>query len=70
MQDIAEKMDRLKALIADGAARPVSHDSPEADARLREGVGLALDLVGELVANSRRNAVAMEKLTRAIENRA
>ena len=52
MKDIARKVDRAKEIL---------RGEPNDDEG-RELVGFGLDLIGELLANSRRIAVALEKI--------
>jgi hypothetical protein len=60
MQDIVDRVDRAKALIAEGSARGTG------EARATEIGGelmdIGLDAIGELIANSRRIANAMEAI--------
>lgn len=60
MRDIVEKIDRLQALVTESHALPA--DSPLADAKLAEAGLIAIDFVGELIANSRLIALALEAI--------
>lgn len=57
MQDIVDKVDRLKALMI-GRKAGKAPSIEEMD----EMAGMAIDALGELLANSRRIAVALEKM--------
>ncbi len=60
MKDIADKVDRVKDLIASRHGEGKRYD------RTIEEEQIALDFLGEVVANSRRIAVALEKIAEAI----
>jgi hypothetical protein len=60
MQDIVEKVDAAKALFA-------SNQEPSDDQARALLIGPALDFIGELVANSRRIAVALEAIAENTE---
>lgn len=60
MNDIVERVDRLKAIAAEAQGRKSEEGLSEAETV--EVFGIALDFVGELIANSRRIAVALENL--------
>lgn len=59
MQDIVDKFDRAKELL--GMAGSDMDDAAQ-DAAAKELMGLGIDAVGELIANSRRIAVALETI--------
>lgn len=60
MKDIADKVDRLKDLIAERFGQGKRYD------RTIEEEQIAADFFGEVVANSRRIATALEKVAGAI----
>lgn len=60
MKDIADKVDRVKDLIAE------RHGKGERYGRTIEEEQITADFIGELVANSRRIAGALEKIAEAI----
>jgi hypothetical protein len=57
MKDIVDKVDRAKAI----AAEAMASDGPTDD-QIAELGGLAIDFLGEIVANSRRVATALEDI--------
>lgn len=58
MKDLVEKLDRLKELTSRGfELNPTSTHTEDVEA-----VGIALELVGEMIANSRRIACALEDI--------
>lgn len=59
MQDIVDKFDRAKELLALAGTDMSDVDQ---DAAAKELLGLGIDAIGELLANSRRIAVAMETI--------
>lgn len=59
MQDIVDKFDRAKELLA--LTGTDMTDSQQDDAA-KELMGLGIDAIGELIANSRRIAVALETI--------
>lgn len=59
MQDIVDKFDRAKELLALAGTDMSDADQ---DAAAKELLGLGIDAIGELLANSRRIAVAMETI--------
>lgn len=61
MKDIVEKIDRMKAVAS--AAR--SDGEGPSDAETAEMVEIGFDLLGELIANSRRIAVSLEIIAHA-----
>lgn len=60
MQDIADKVDRIKDLIAHRHGEGKRYD------RTIEEEQISLDFFGEVVANSRRIAVALERIADAV----
>lgn len=69
MQDIVEKVDRLKAIITANAAKEAEETGGDDDgAVLADIVTVVIDFIGEIVANSRRIAVALERANRIQEH--
>jgi hypothetical protein len=64
VKDIVEKVDRLRTVVAQAAT--IGPDNPNANALISEAGSIAIDLVGEMVVNSRRIAVALESLVRPV----
>ncbi len=62
MQDIVDKFDRAKELLELAGPSGAHLTDSEQDAAAKELLGLGIDAVGELIANSRRIAVALETI--------